>query len=115
SGVWWSPELANTIPEAKKFVEAFKARYAGRAPEWFQALGYETTRALFVAITQAGSLDREAVRAKLASLKIPSLLPGGSLEFPADKGGEVQNLFVVQQNLPEGAPIIFPKEVAKAA
>ena len=58
--------------------------------------------------------DREAVRGKLAVLKIDSLLPGGTLEFSADKGGEVQNSFVVQQNLPDGtAPIIFPNGVAK--
>jgi branched-chain amino acid transport system substrate-binding protein len=113
SGVWWSPLLADTIPLAKRFVETFKARY-GKTPEWFQALGYETARALFAAIQQAGSVDREAVRAKLATLKIESLLPGGTLEFPADKGGEAQNLFVVQQNLEAGAPIIFPKDVAKA-
>jgi branched-chain amino acid transport system substrate-binding protein len=114
SGVWWSPLLADTIPLAKKFVEAFKARY-NKTPEWFQALGYETARALFEAIRQAGVVDREAVRAKLATLKIESLLPGGTLEFPADKGGEAQNLFVLQQNLEGGAPIIFPKDVAKAA
>jgi branched-chain amino acid transport system substrate-binding protein len=116
SGVWWSAQLADSIPLAKKFVTAFKAKYGGRTPEWFQALGYETARALFVAIEQAGSTDREAVRAKLASMKIDSLLPGGTLEFPADKGGEAQNLFVVQQNLPDAnAPIIFPRDVAKVA
>jgi branched-chain amino acid transport system substrate-binding protein len=116
SGVWWNAQLANTNPIAKKFVEAFKAKYAGRTPEWFQALGYETVRALFTAIQQAGSLDREAVRAKLAALKIDSLLPGGTLDFPADKGGEVQAPFVLQQNLPDAtAPIIFPKSVATAA
>jgi branched-chain amino acid transport system substrate-binding protein len=115
SGVWWSPLLADTNPLAKKFVEAFKAKY-GKTPEWFQALAYEAARALFTAIQQAGAVDREAVRAKLAALKIESLLPGGTLEFPADKGGEAQNLFVVQQNLPDAAaPIIFPKDVAKAA
>jgi len=116
SGVWWSPQLADTIPLAKKFSDAFKAKYAGRAPEWFQALGYETARALFTAIRQAGSTDREAVRGKLATMKIESLLPGGTLEFPADKGGDAQNAFVVQQNLPDGSsPIIFPRDVAKAA
>jgi branched-chain amino acid transport system substrate-binding protein len=115
SGVWWSPQLADTIPLAKQFVESFKAKY-GRPPEWYQALGYETARALFAAIQQAGSTEREAVRAKLATFKIDSLLPGGTLEFPADKGGGAQNAFVVQQNMPDGtSPIIFPKEVAKAA
>ena len=115
SGVWWSPELANTIPLAKKFVTAFQAKYGGRMPEWYQVVAYEAARALFTAIQQAGSTDREAVRSKLATLKIDSPLPGGTLEFPADKGGQAQNSFVVQQNLPDGtSPIIFPKDLAKA-
>jgi branched-chain amino acid transport system substrate-binding protein len=115
SGVWWRAQLADTIPLAKKFVAAFQGKY-GRAPEWFQALGYETARALFTAIQQAGTTDREAVRGKLAALKVESLLPGGTLEFPAAHGGDAQNAFVLQQNLPDGtAPIMFPKDVAKAA
>jgi len=116
SGVWWNAQLADTIPLARKFVEAFKAKYGGRTPEWFQALGYEAARALFTAIRQAGSTDREAVRAKLAALRIDSLLPGGTLAFSAAHGGAAQNAFVVQQNLPDGsAPIIFPRDVAKVA
>jgi branched-chain amino acid transport system substrate-binding protein len=116
SGVWWNAQLATTNPLAKKFVDAFKAKYAGRTPEWGQALGYEAARALFLAIEQAGSVDREAVRAKLATLKIDSLLPGGVLEFPAATGGQMQASFVVQQNMPDGtSPIIFPKDVASAA
>jgi branched-chain amino acid transport system substrate-binding protein len=114
SAVWWNAQLAQKGGPAKAFTDAFKARYQ-RAPEWFQALGYESARALFTAIEQAGSLDREAVRAKLAALKMPSLLPGGTLEFPADRGQQAQNSFVVQQNMPDGAaPIIFPHEVATA-
>jgi branched-chain amino acid transport system substrate-binding protein len=116
SGVWWNAQLADTLPLARKFVDAFQAKYGGRTPEWFQALGYEAARALFTAIQQAGSTDREAVRGKLTALKIDSLLPGGTLAFSAAHGGSVQNSFVVQQNLPDGtAPIIFPKGVAKVA
>jgi branched-chain amino acid transport system substrate-binding protein len=114
SAVWWNHQLSNSIAPAKEFVEAFRAKYK-RDPEWFQALGYESARALFTAIEQAGSLDREQVRAKLAALKMPSLLPGGTLEFPADKGQQAQNPFVVQQNMPDGtAPIVFPHDVATA-
>jgi branched-chain amino acid transport system substrate-binding protein len=114
SGVWWNAQLASTNPIAKKFIELFKAKY-NRTPEWFHALAYEAARALFVAIQQAGSVDREAVRAKLAALKIDSLLPGGTLDFPTDKGGQVQAPFVVQQNLPGAeAPIIYPASVATA-
>ena len=98
---------------AKEFVAKFKAKYAGRTPEWYQALGYETARALFTAIEQAGSLDREAVRAKLAAIKISSMLPGGELNFPAEFGQQIHAPFVVQQNLPDGSsPIIAPPDSA---
>ncbi|HZY03776.1 MAG TPA: amino acid ABC transporter substrate-binding protein [Anaeromyxobacteraceae bacterium] len=113
SGVWWSPLLGSRNALAKGFVEAFKARYGGRSPEWFQALGYEAARALFTAIQQAGAVDREKVRQKLAELKMASLLPGGTLEFPAATGQQAQNPFVLQQNLPgAGAPIVYPPELA---
>jgi branched-chain amino acid transport system substrate-binding protein len=114
SAVWWNAQLAKRGGPAKEFVDAFQARYH-REPEWFQALAYESARALFTAIEQAGSLDREAVRARLAALRMPSLLPSGTLEFPADHGQQTQNPFVVQQNMPDGtAPIVFPKDVATA-
>ena len=113
SGVWWSAELAKKSPQAKAFVETFKAKFGGRAPEWFQALGYESARAVFTAIEQAGTLDKAAVRAKLASLKMDSLLPSGTLDFPAAFGQQTQNPFVIQQNLPDKtSPIIFPPEAA---
>ena len=115
SGVWWSAQLAAKPGPSRAFVDAFKTRYAGRSPEWFQALAYQSAKVLFTAIEQAGSLDREAVRQKLAAMKQASLLPGGPLEFPAAMGQQAQNPFVVQQNLPGGsAPIIFPPEVATA-
>ncbi len=115
SAVWWSPLLADKNVEAKRFVALFKAKYGGRGPEWYQALGYETARALFLAVTQAGSLDREAVRQKLAAMKIPSLLPGGELTFPAEFGQQSHAPFVVQQNLPDGtSPIVAPPDAATA-
>jgi branched-chain amino acid transport system substrate-binding protein len=113
SAVWWSPQLAEKNPQAKAFVDAFKARYGGRTPEWYQALGYESARALFAAIQQAGKVDRDAVREKLATLNVDSLLAGGKLSFPADKGQQAHYPFVVQQNLPDGtSPIVYPKEQA---
>ena len=58
-------------------------------------------------------MDRKAVREKLQAMKMPSLLPGGTLEFKPEFGNQVQNPFVVQQNQPDGsAPIIFPASVA---
>ena len=115
SGVWWSAQLADTNPQAKRFVALFQARYGGRTPEWYQALGYETARILFAAIQKAGSTDREAVRNALATTRFDSLLPGGTAEFKAEFGQQVQNGFVIQQNQPDGtAPIIYPKNLASA-
>jgi branched-chain amino acid transport system substrate-binding protein len=115
SAVWWSPLLADKNPEAKKFVDAFKAKYAGRVPEWYQALGYETAKTLFKVIEQAGSLDRNAIREKLAALKMTSILPGGELTFPAEFGQQSHAPFVVQQNMPDGsAPIVAPPDSATA-
>jgi branched-chain amino acid transport system substrate-binding protein len=112
SAVWWSPQLAAKSPLAKQFVDAFKAKY-GREPEWYQALGYETARALFAAIQQAGKVDREAVREKLAAMNLDSILAGGKLSFPADKGQQAHYPFVVQQNLADGtSPIVYPTELA---
>ncbi len=115
SGVWWSPRLADRPGPAKDFAAAFKARYGGREPEWFQALAYESARALFNAIEKAGKVDREAVRNELARMKMPSLLPGGTLVLDPAFGQQAQNPFVVQQNMPDGkSPIVFPHDVASA-
>jgi len=112
SAVWWSPLLGQKNPIAKEFVAGFKAKH-GRDPEWYQALGFETARALFTAIEQAGTLDKAKVREKLAAMKIPSLLPGGELTFPAEFGQQTHAPFVVQQNQPDGsAPIIAPADAA---
>jgi branched-chain amino acid transport system substrate-binding protein len=113
SAVWWSPLLGQKNPIAKEFVAGFKAKHGGREPEWYQALGYETARALFTAIEQAGTLDKAKVREKLVAMKIPSLLPGGELTFPAEFGQQSHAPFVVQQNQPDGtAPIIAPADAA---
>jgi branched-chain amino acid transport system substrate-binding protein len=113
SGVWWSAQLAATSTLSRDFVASVKARYGGREPEWFQALGYETARALFAAIQKAGKVDREAVREALARLDMPSLLPGGRLRLDPANGQQAQNPFVVQQNHPDGtSPIVYPPDVA---
>ncbi len=111
SAVWWNAQLGSKGLN-KTFVDAFKAKY-GADPEWYQAVSYEAARALFLAISKAGSTDKEKVRQALSSLQVESILPGGKLSFPADKGGQASYPFVVQQNLPDGtAPIIYPADVA---
>jgi branched-chain amino acid transport system substrate-binding protein len=114
SANWWNAQLAAKSPMAKTFVESFRAKYS-RNPEWYQAVAYETARALFVALEQAGAADREKVREKLAAMKIDSILPGGILQFTAEHGQQAIYPFVVQQNQPNGtSPMVYPPEVANA-
>ena len=44
---------------------------------------------------------------------MPSILPGGELDFPAKFGQQTHAPFVVQQNQPDGtSPIVFPESAA---
>jgi branched-chain amino acid transport system substrate-binding protein len=115
SAVWWNAQLGDEGLN-KSFVDAFKAKYGQeREPEWYHAVAYEAARALFAAIEQAASVDRQAVRDALAELEMDSILPGGTLSFPQEHGGQAQYPFVVQQNMPDGSsPIIYPSDVATA-
>lgn len=111
SAVWWNAQLGN-LGQNTEFIDAFNKKY-GRAPEWYQAVSYEAARALFHAIAAAGSVDKEKVRDELDGLTMDSILPGGTLEFKPENGGQAKYPFVVQQNLPGGeSPIIYPDEVA---
>ena len=111
SAVWWNKQLGNQGLN-KTFVDSFTKKF-GAAPEWFQAVSYEAARSLFTAISNAKSVDKTKVRDALSSLQMDSILPGGKLSFPAERGGQANYPFVVQQNLPDGtAPIIYPADVA---
>jgi anthranilate phosphoribosyltransferase len=75
-------------------------------------MAYETTRALMNAISKAGSLEPEKIRAALASLRMEkSIVPGQVLYFT--KTGQADVPFVVTQNKPEGkVDLVWPKEDA---
>ena len=113
SAVWWHSQLAESQPDVNHhFIELFEKEY-GKAPEWYGALAYDTARALFTAIEEAGSVDPEAVRDALVGLEMESVVPGGTLTFPAETGYQADYPFLVQQNQPDGSsPIIFPEELA---
>jgi len=78
-----------------------------------QALDTRRAR-LFVAIEQAGTLDKTQGPGKMVAMKIPSILPGGELTFPASSGSSRMRL-VVQRTSPIGsAPIIAPADSRRA-
>ena len=105
---WWSPELP--YPSSKAFTERFKAKYNNTVPEWYHALGYTAAMTLFKSIENSGSLDREKVRDALAKTDIKdAIIPGQRVYFK--ENGQIDNPFVVTQNLPNGSvPIVWPLE-----
>jgi branched-chain amino acid transport system substrate-binding protein len=112
SAVWWNAQLGAQGGQNEQFINAYKEKY-NTDPEWYQALGYETVRALFAAIEDAGSVEPEPLREALANLEMESILPGGQLSFPEETGYQADYPFVVQQNLPDGSsPIVYPEELA---
>lgn len=69
----WEPEIQT--PGNGDFVAAYQAMF-DRDPDYHSATGYAGCQVLETAITNAGSLDPEAVRDQLASLEMPTVLPG---------------------------------------
>jgi len=76
------------------------------------AIAYDATRALAVAIENAGSLDKTAIRDALRIVTLKdSLLPGQVFHFGPT--GQVLTPFVIVQNQPFGeADIVFPPDAA---
>jgi branched-chain amino acid transport system substrate-binding protein len=104
---WWSDLLP--YPQVKEFKDRYKAA-TGTDPQWYNAMGYETVRALLAAISKAASLEPEKIRAALAGLKMEkSIAPGQVLSFT--KTGQADLPFVVTQNKPGGkVDLVWPKD-----
>ncbi len=113
SGVYWNDQLGSKGLN-REFVDGFRKKY-GRNPIFYNAMAYEAVRALLAGVEAAGSVDREKVRAALASLKMETILPGGTLNFPADYGQQAHYSYLVLQNQPDGSsPIVYPDYLATA-
>lgn len=104
---WWTPLLP--YPQVRAFNEKWKAAQGGATPQWYDAMAYETTRALLKAIQNAGSLKPEKIRDALANLEMrESIVPGGVLRFSPT--GQAVYPFVVTQNKPGGKlDLVWPK------
>lgn len=110
AGIWWSKKLP--YPQEQKFVNDYK-QFTGREPDsWYAATAYDAMRALALAIEQANSTDKTAIRDALRKVELKdSLLPGGTMKFGAN--GQVGNGFLIVQNKPgDKVDIVFPKDVA---
>lgn len=110
AGIWWSDQLP--YPQAKKFVADYTA-FTGHPPDsWYPATAYDAVRMLALAIEQAGSLNKTAIRDALRAGELKdSLLPGQVLKF--GKNGQVHTPFVIVQNKPDNkVDIVYPKDAA---
>ena len=63
-------------PKIQDFVKAFKAKYSGKAPDAFNALGYDTAYFLADAIKRAGSADSTKIQEAMAQTKDLALVSG---------------------------------------
>ena len=104
AGLWWTPALKD--PASQLFAERYTREYKA-IPDWFQALSFETARALLAGINQAGTLDGPKVRDALAHLTLRSMLPGGTIKFGPD--GQIRAPYVMVQTTPGNTVrIIWP-------
>ncbi|GEN35634.1 MULTISPECIES: ABC transporter substrate-binding protein [Aneurinibacillus] len=63
-------------PAVKKFVDAFKAKYNGKSPDAFNALGYDSAYFLADAIKRAGDADPAKIKDAMAQTKDLQLVSG---------------------------------------
>jgi branched-chain amino acid transport system substrate-binding protein len=110
SGIWWSKSLP--YPQAKKFVDDYKAFTGHDVDSWYAAPAYEAMRLLAQAIEAAGTLDKTKIRDALRKAELKnSILPGQVLKFGAN--GQTEYPFVITQNKPDNkVDIVFPKDAA---
>jgi branched-chain amino acid transport system substrate-binding protein len=110
AGIWWSSKLP--YPQVKQFISDYK-QFTGHDPDsWYAAPAYDALRALALAIEQAGTTTRTAVRDALRKVELKeSLLPGGTFKFGPN--GQMGTPFLVVQNKPgDKVDIVFPKDAA---
>jgi branched-chain amino acid transport system substrate-binding protein len=110
AGIWWSDKLP--YPQVKKFAADYQA-FTGHPPDsWYPATAYDAVRILALAIEQAGSLNKTAIRDQLRTLDLKdSLLPGQVLRFGTN--GQTNTPFVIVQNKPGNkVDIVYPPDAA---
>jgi branched-chain amino acid transport system substrate-binding protein len=108
AALWWSDKLP--YPQAKKFVDDYKAMYNRPPDSWYAATAYDAMRILAQAIEAAGSTDGTKIRDALAKAQLKnSILPGQVLKFGPN--GQTDYPFLVTQNKPgDKVDIVYPKD-----
>lgn len=87
----YAPDIAT--PVARRFIDAYRQRY-GSAPDDVAALTYDSFQLLFLALQQAGRVDRGAVRDALASIQRYEGVTG-TMQFKGT-GDPIKSAVVIQ-------------------
>ncbi len=88
----YSTQIAT--PEAKKFMEDYRARY-GQDPDDVAALTYDSCGLLVEAIREAGSYDRQAIREALSKIREYRGVTG-TFRFEPGSGDPVKSAVLLQ-------------------
>jgi branched-chain amino acid transport system substrate-binding protein len=83
----------NAAPVAKKFVDAYKARY-GNTPDDVAALTYDSFGLLWTALKNAGKVDRQALRDAMAQIKYDGVT--GNMQFKEGSGDPIKSVAILQ-------------------
>jgi branched-chain amino acid transport system substrate-binding protein len=113
SGAWWHPAVRyqgrDLFGSTEAYVAAFQAKY-GSVPDYAHASASAAGAILQLAIEQAGSTDRKAVRDALASLDVVTFY--GPVRFGAN--GQINSLKPPLFQIQGGKPVvIYPPEIAQ--
>jgi branched-chain amino acid transport system substrate-binding protein len=98
-----------TTPGNADFVKAYNTRY-NRPIDYHAATGYSGGMVLEAAVKQAGTLDRDKIRDALATIRLPTLLPG---EYRVDEAGaQIGHIMMTIQIQHGKRVVIAPKDAA---
>jgi branched-chain amino acid transport system substrate-binding protein len=98
-----------TTPGNAEFVQQYSAKY-NRPIDYHAATGYSGGMVLEAAVKQVGGLDREKIRDALATIRLPTLLPG---EYRVDETGAQQGHIMMSIQIQDGKRVVIaPKESA---
>jgi ABC-type branched-subunit amino acid transport system substrate-binding protein len=82
---WWSPSLG--LPQTSEFVTAYGKQYSNSSLSGI-VMAYSVVRVVCDAISQAGSLDPNAINSAIG--KINKTYPTGHIQFRANRTAVLQ-------------------------
>ena len=104
-----SSPLLRDKNQTKKFMDAFKAKYGGRMPEWSQALGVRRRARCSGRSRRRNTGPRRRAEKLSRAEDARSLLPGGEQPSRPVSASNRPAPFVVQQNMQTVMPVVGPR------